>query len=85
MARSDSILTTSRNGGLPPQTSVVATTLSDGTGVWQRPISGLVIFDTPTDLTPAFTALDADGMEILSVTVGADGDYQITEPGEGAN
>ncbi len=72
-------------GGLPPHTSVVATTLSDGTRIWQRPISGLVIFDTFPDVAPTFTVLDADGQEILSVVVGADNLYQIIEPGEVAD
>ena len=36
-------------GGLPPETSVVVTTLSDGSSSWQRPVSSLIFF---TDAPP---------------------------------
>lgn len=34
-------------GGLPIGASVVTTTYADGTSVWQRPASGIVVFDDP--------------------------------------
>jgi hypothetical protein len=81
-------------GGLPPEASVVATTLGDGTRVWQRPISGIAIFldpspqCVPSDGTPLcsaeFIVLNANGNEILRLTW-ADGDlhpigFTVTGP-----
>jgi len=70
-------------GGLPPEASVVATTLGDGTRVWQRPISGIAIFldpspqcdprEGPPTCSTEFIVLNANGNEILRLTW-ADGD-----------
>lgn len=69
--------------GLPPEASVVATTLADGTRVWQRPHLGMAIFVepdpecTPSDGSPLcdieVTVLNAEGVEILRIK-SADGD-----------
>jgi len=65
-------------GGLPPEASVIATTLGDGTRVWQRPISGIAIFpdpsppcvpfDGPPTCSREFIVLNANGNEILRLT-----------------
>ena len=67
-------------GGLPLEASVITTTFSDGTKVWQRPISGIAIFDDPNkQCVPVsdhplplscefeYTVLDADGDEIFRI------------------
>jgi hypothetical protein len=81
-------------GGFPTEASVVATTLGDGTRVWQRPISGIAIFldpspqCVPSDGTPTcsaeFFVLNANGNEILRLAW-ADGDlhplgFTVTRP-----
>lgn len=60
-------------GGLPLATSVVATLLSDGTTLWQRPLPGIAVFDTGSNQAVSFTLLDADGLEILSVVLSLGG------------
>ena len=83
-------------GGLPPEASVVATTLGDGTNVWQRPISGIAIFLDPSpqciDPNPGritcsaeFMVLDVNGNEILRLQWAGDYDlhplwYTVTTP-----
>jgi hypothetical protein len=62
-------------GGLPPEASVVATTLEDGTKVWQRTISGIAIFsdpssqcdpsDNPPPCSAEYIVMNANGNEIL--------------------
>jgi hypothetical protein len=70
-------------GGLPPEASVIATTFRDGTKVWQRPVSGLAIFDDPDrhcvdmDTAPQecegeYTVLNAAGDELLRIVFVAD-------------
>jgi len=67
-------------GGLPLEASVVTTTFSDGAKVWQRPFSGMAIFDDPNKQcvpVPEFpvplscefeyTVYDADGDEIFRI------------------
>lgn len=64
-------------GGLPLEASVVTTTFSDGTKVWQRPISGIAIFEDPNKQCVGvsefdscafeYTVLDADGDEIFRI------------------
>ena len=62
-------------GGLPPEASVIATTFLDGTKVWQRPVSGIAIFDDPDrhcDTAPQeceveYTVLNAAGDELLRI------------------
>ena len=51
-------------GGLPPEASIVTATLADGTRLWQRPIAGLALFESPSSAD--FTVLDENGFEIFS-------------------
>jgi len=64
-------------GGLPLEASVITTTFSDGTKVWQRPISGIAIFHDPNKQCVGgdedhfcefeYTGFDADGDEIFRI------------------
>jgi hypothetical protein len=70
-------------GGLPPDASVITTTFEDGTRVWQRPVSGIAIFDDPNsncvlmggsangECGGGYTVLNANGDEILQIVFGA--------------
>ncbi|MDJ0954776.1 MAG: hypothetical protein QNJ81_13955 [Acidimicrobiia bacterium] len=54
-------------GGLPGETSVVTTTLSDGTRLWQRSFAGMAFFNSGTDLELTLDVLDETGRVILQV------------------
>jgi hypothetical protein len=78
-------------GGLPLDASVMATTFKDGTQVWQRPVSGMAIFDDPNrnceilfnrGCESEYTALNANGDEILRIVFGAGDpfDFRVESP-----
>jgi hypothetical protein len=72
-------------GGLPPDASVIATSFIVGTQVWQRPVSGMAIFDDPnrncagrtfTGCEGEYTAFNSNGDEILRIVFGPGDDFE---------
>lgn len=63
-------------GGLPAEASVVATTLADGTQVWQRPIDGMALFADVLD-HGTYRVLDADGSQILTIESHTSGFFDV--------
>ena len=65
-------------GALPPDAAVVSTMLRDGTSVWQRPVSGLSLWEeTGSDV---FTVLNEEGSEILRIEFDGDELPLVTRP-----